>query len=44
MRLIGNTKLRFRRYVQSAVRRPADELAELVDLKERGVLRWSLNG
>ena len=31
-------ELAFRRYVQSAVRRPADELAELVDLKERGIL------
>jgi Tfp pilus assembly protein PilO len=28
----------FRQYVQSAVRRPTNELAELVDLKERGVL------
>ena len=27
-----------RRYVQSAVRRPTDEIAELVDLKERGIL------
>jgi hypothetical protein len=28
----------FRHYVESAVRRPANELAELVDLRERGVL------
>jgi hypothetical protein len=28
----------FRRYVQSVVRRPTDELAELADLKERGLL------
>ena len=28
----------FRRYVQSVARRPTDELAELADLKERGLL------
>jgi hypothetical protein len=28
----------FRRYVQSVARHPTDELAELADLKERGLL------